>query len=133
MCPSVCLSSTTHRCQERCQCLHNIYSRPLRRLGSDTRLPHLQVAASRLQLQKQAAETQKAVRIWTDRAEAAVHADKDDLARYALRQRTNAKVTLPQFARQPAGHLQDALASRRHVPSANTLPGHLLPVSTMAV
>lgn len=59
------------------------------------RLAHLQVAASRLQLQKQAAETQKAVRMWTDRAEAAVQADKDDLARYALRQRTNAQVAPP--------------------------------------
>lgn len=43
-------------------------------------------------MQKRAAETQKAIRMWTDRAEAAVKAEKDDLARYALRQRINAQV-----------------------------------------
>mmetsp|Transcript_6636 Transcript_6636/g.19122 ORF Transcript_6636/g.19122 Transcript_6636/m.19122 type:complete len:286 (-) Transcript_6636:274-1131(-) len=72
----------------------------------ELRRVYSQVEASKLQMQKRAAETQKAIRMWTDRAEAAVKAEKDDLARYALRQRINAqelmKTQQPQLAQLEA-------------------------------
>lgn len=46
-----------------------------------------QVSTTRLQLQKQVGEGQKAENQWSRRAEIAVAADKDDLARHAIRQR----------------------------------------------
>lgn len=61
-----------------------------------------QVSTSRLQLQKQVGEGQKAEHLWSRRAEIAAQADKDDLARHALRQRRAQQEHLAVLHRQLA-------------------------------